>query len=131
MKYCCICKNTKLLTKFHKSKRSSDGLKAQCKDCRNLYSRNFTKENPHLIKQRELKIDFNITLNQYNQMLKDQNECCALCNRHQSNFKRSLAVDHCHKTGRIRGLLCIACNTALGRFKDDIDLVNRIIKYLA
>lgn len=53
---------------------------------------------------------YGITLDQYNQMLADQNDSCALCNKHKSNFKRALHVDHNHKTGKVRGLLCFYCN---------------------
>ena len=44
--------------------------------------------------------------------------------------KRRLCVDHCHTTGNVRGLLCDTCNTALGKFRDNIDLLNEAIKYL-
>ena len=60
--------------------------------------------------------------------------CCDICNEHHTTIKdrtgKSLAVDHCHTTGEVRGLLCFGCNTALGRFKDDPTLLKNAIKYL-
>lgn len=56
----------------------------------------------------------NLTTEQYHQLLKLQNERCFLCGRHYKGFKRALSVDHCHKTGRVRGLLCSRCNMNLG-----------------
>ena len=49
-----------------------------------------------------------------NKKLKEQNYCCAICNRHRDEFKRNLSVDHDHKTGKVRSLLCIICNTNVG-----------------
>lgn len=57
-----------------------------------------------------LKRKYGITLRQYNKKLKAQSYSCALCNRHYTNFTNSLAVDHNHATGNIRGLLCFTCN---------------------
>lgn len=61
--------------------------------------------------------------------LKD-NATCAICKKHKSNFTRALAVDHCHTTGKIRGLLCTNCNRALGNIKDSIDNLKNAIEYL-
>jgi hypothetical protein len=53
---------------------------------------------------------YGMTLKQYNQQLRAQNHCCALCGKHKSHSKTSLAVDHNHKTGKIRGIVCYRCN---------------------
>ena len=63
-------------------------------------------------------------------MLKQQNYCCDICNKHENNFKFGLYVDHDHSTGRVRGLLCHNCNSVIGRFKDDIKLIEKAINYL-
>jgi hypothetical protein len=57
-----------------------------------------------------LQRKYGITLKQYNKMLRDQKQSCAICKKHKSKFKRSLAVDHNHATGKVRSLLCFYCN---------------------
>ena len=79
-------------------------------------------------KKYELKRDFNLSVDEYESMLNLQNNVCAICFG-TSNGKR-LAVDHDHKTGKIRGLLCDRCNTTLGRFDDDIKYFESMINYL-
>ena len=53
---------------------------------------------------------------------------CAICSNPQEN--RRLAVDHCHKTGKVRGLLCQGCNTGIGGLKDDTERIKKAIDYL-
>lgn len=82
-------------------------------------------------KQRDqyLRRKYGITLKQYNQMLKAQNNSCAICKRDRSNFKNNLAVDHDHKTGEVRGLLCFYCNKrVIGRLTKESVL--KVIAYL-
>ncbi len=81
-------------------------------------------------KNSDLKKLYNITLYQYREILKNQNESCSICKIHSSNFKRSLAVDHCHKTMIVRGLLCSPCNLILGRFDESADIFESAINYL-
>jgi len=56
---------------------------------------------------------YGITKNDYDKLLKEQNNCCAICGIHIIEFKKSLFIDHCHKSGKVRGLLCPSCNTGL------------------
>lgn len=63
------------------------------------------------------------------EFFKQQNGCCAICGKHQNNFKRRLNLDHNHKTGQLRGLLCYRCNKFIvGRH--DFDTALRLLKYL-
>jgi len=78
----------------------------------------------------QLKRDYNITLEQYDQMLVQQKYCCLICNAHVDTQKKELSVDHCHTTGSIRGLLCKGCNTGIGNFKDDVNIMKKAIEYL-
>jgi Recombination endonuclease VII len=72
---------------------------------------------------------YGINSQQYDVMFKNQNGMCAICGRPPKN--RRLNVDHCHKTGRIRGLLCWRCNRGLGFFwNDDPVLMKKAIEYL-
>lgn len=78
-----------------------------------------------------LKRHFGMTLEQYNEQIAKQGGKCALCLRVPTEQpKRKLAVDHCHKTNTIRGLLCGECNRGLGLFRDNVYLLKRAIKYL-
>src|SRR5690348_7103267 len=72
-----------------------------------------------------------ITQEGYERLLQAQNGRCAICGRPATEFKRSLAVDHCHRTGAVRGLLCGPHNSALGMFGDSIDELEAAIRYLA
>lgn len=84
----------------------------------------------HCGRKSHLKLNFGITSEDYQALLEKQNFSCALCKKHSLEFKQRLAVDHCHETGKIRGLLCFKCNTALGKFNDDPEMLKEAIKYL-
>lgn len=77
-----------------------------------------------------------IRLDQYYKMIEDQKGLCAICNKEETRRNRAgeiskrLCVDHCHETNVIRGLLCHSCNTGIGKFKDDINLLKSAIIYL-
>lgn len=79
-------------------------------------------------RDRDLKRRYGITAEEYDHLLAMQNGRCHICN--DLPGKHRLSVDHDHKTGRIRGLLCHNCNHALGKFKDNIIHLFKAIKYL-
>ena len=78
--------------------------------------------------------NFGISLDEYNLRLQQQNGLCAICLRPERFVMRgvvhSLAVDHCHLTGRVRGLLCRDCNQGLGQFRDNVPNMERAVQYL-
>jgi hypothetical protein len=73
---------------------------------------------------------YGITVEKYNELFTAQNGNCYLCGRNQSEFKFRLAVDHCHKTSKVRALLCSGCNTGLGNFKENIEVMKKAIQYI-
>lgn len=83
-----------------------------------------------------LKYKFGIVIAEYNTILEAQNGVCAICKQPETakDMRRgkvkSLAVDHNHKTGKIRGLLCDRCNTSIGKFNDDPNLIEKAVEYL-
>ncbi len=94
----------------------------------------YYRANAEYIKSRERLKRYGINTRQFNDMLKTQNNLCAICLQPETQIQhgklRPLCVDHNHKTGEIRALLCNDCNTGLGKFKDDINLLEKSINYL-
>ena len=97
---------------------------------RAAYARAWRKANPDKAKTSDLKKMYGITLEEYNKMRVDQNCSCDICGKHEDDESQSLAVDNCHDTGKVRGLLCHACNKALGGFKDSFNILRSAMTYL-
>lgn len=76
-----------------------------------------------------LKTNYGITSEQWNMMFSAQGKCCAICKSDHSN-KQQWHTDHCHVSGRVRGILCHMCNTMLGAAKDRIEVLRSAINYL-
>lgn len=149
-KICKKCNKLKTLEYFHKNKKLSDGRTNACKECINSRIRAWNKANPEKYaankkksaqkhprpsKNSVLKFKFGITADQFNSLLKTQGGVCAICKKFEviktkEGRAKSLAVDHCHSTGKVRGLLCQFCNQGLGFFKDNIFLLEDAINYL-
>jgi len=82
---------------------------------------------------------YNITLEERNSLYEEQNGCCAICNievqfyntniENPNGFQRAV-IDHCHSSGKVRGILCHSCNVSLGLVKDNTDILVRMISYL-
>lgn len=88
------------------------------------------------VAHRTLKHTYGITLAEYETLFSQQNGLCAICAEpekaidHLTKDIRRLAVDHCHRTKKIRGLLCLACNTAIGKLRDSPELIERAASYV-
>ena len=98
------------------------------------YIRDRVKEKP---KYDQYKADlwrfYKLTLEEYLLMVEKQQGCCKICSKHVSSLigkKTRLCVDHCHTTGKVRGLLCEPCNTLLGMAKDNTQILQSAIAYL-
>lgn len=159
-KLCRKCNTVKSFLDFGKDKNRKYGLTAVCKVCRNKQNAIYFSKHPEVrefhnkrnrekrklyygdpvrklkYKNNNLRSSYGITLDQYENMLKSQNSVCKICKKeevHRNNQNTGisrLAVDHCHVTGKIRGILCTKCNTGLGSFKDNIQLLATTIQYL-
>jgi hypothetical protein len=115
-KYCGKCKQTKNKTEFTKNSSASDGLYSMCRDCKT---------------NAQYMATYGITLSQYNDMFDLQEGCCAICDLTlEQTGKKRLYVDHCHTTGKVRGLLCQHCNFVLGQAKDSTAILEAAIMYL-
>jgi len=130
MKTCTKCSTIKPLEEFY-------DMRADCKECTKARSRKWNSDNPDTKKNTALVGRFNMTLAEYRAMLNDQGGVCAICKSPPG--RKALAVDHdwscCPgKTSCgdcVRGLLCENCNTALGKFKDDIGILYDAALYLS
>jgi len=92
------------------------------------YFKAWRKNKEEYIRDKEYQKRFGITLAEYNEMLIRQGGVCAICE--SSPGRRRLEVDHCHATGKVRGLLCEICNRALGHFQDSPKIFRSAAEYL-
>ena len=84
---------------------------------------------PDKVRAYNLQAQYGITLDDYLRMHEEQDGLCAICKCPEMH-RTTLSVDHCHRTGEVRGLLCNLCNTGLGRFEDNPELVAEALSYL-
>ena len=130
-KYCKSCDTTKPIDDFYLRNKTSMVRHSTCKEC----DKKRVKENhdPVVYRNAELQRRYGITQQDYEVMIAEQNNQCAICNatepggRHNSGY---FVVDHCHTTGKVRKLLCHNCNTALGLVGDNVDTLHKMINYL-
>jgi len=130
MKQCTVCKEQKEPDLFYKNAY-------RCKSCDNKARKKYRLDNPEKAlasqRRRNYKHKYGLTVEEYNSILKRQDGCCAIC-KSVTSFgpygSQRLAIDHCHKTDNVRGLLCNRCNRALGLLQDDITVLLSAIKYL-
>jgi hypothetical protein len=87
------------------------------------------QNNKQYVRERTLKKLYNLTLEQWQTLLESQFNRCKICKTDSPGLK-GWATDHCHTTGKVRGILCNFCNTGLGLFKDNILILQEAIKYL-
>ena len=133
---CSTCKEEKDTTAFHKAGNKKRGYQFSCIACRNKikekHKASMSQEEWTLLQRSYwLKTQYGLSLETYNDMLKEQNHSCAICKTNETDvFKQVLYVDHCHNTGKIRGLLCMQCNAGLGKFKDSLNMLEAAKDYL-
>ena len=105
--------------------------KPEVKERRKKYTYEYSQREQSKINRREMEWRRagvkDMTCGRYDMMIKEQNGFCKICGEKQ---KRRLDVDHCHTNGKVRGLLCNKCNQAIGLLGDNIDMLQKAIKYL-
>ena len=128
IKVCCICKQHRPKNEFNLCLRNSDGLVSRCRKCESNKEWTTNRRN-NMLQDR-----YGISEAEYELMLKSQKGVCALCGksetRKENGIVSHLAVDHNHKTFKIRGLLCLQCNTMLGKIENFSEGVQTMVKYL-
>lgn len=137
---CAICSAKKNLEKYYRNREKYiSSMKERYSKIKTEVSqktKKLRKENPDFFKNQKLRNGFGITIEQYKEMLRKQNNVCAICNHPERiidrrlNRPRSLAVDHDHKTKKVRGLLCMGCNQGLGNIRESHQTALRMAKYI-
>lgn len=133
-KRCPRCTETKPLEDFSRSKRTADGHQYYCKPCAADAKRASCAKHADKHKAREFRYRirkmYGMAVEDLEQMLLDQEGRCAVC-RDEIALGDTAAVDHCHATGKVRGVLCRHCNIALGHLRDDPSRVASLHEYIA
>jgi hypothetical protein len=130
MKTCAKCKLNKLLEDFHRANANPDGLRYMCKVCAGKYISEYAKNNKDRRRNNQYKLRFGITIKDYDSMLESQSGVCAICKLPEIKKNTRLAVDHCHATKVVRGLLCNACNMGIGKLGDNYEGIMKAATYL-
>jgi len=130
-KVCNLCNENLPTENFHKNKATKDGLHTICKPCNTTKATKWKRDNPEKAKDQQYQRKYGISYSDYEYLLSKQDKKCDICDTRFEDAQRGiLFVDHCHKTGKIRGLLCQNCNTAIGLLQDDPSLCVKAEKYL-
>ena len=158
LKRCTSCQEIKPHDAFNKDKHQSDGYTSRCKECRKVYEReqrirnrehrlsyeaeydkqhpgakaararkSWRNYSPERIKEIMLKSRYKLSLEGYQALVEQQRGCCKICGK----LTEKLVVDHKHdESGKVRGLLCIRCNSGIGHFLEDESILVAAIAYL-
>lgn len=139
-KRCNECLLVKPKRDFFRCVSKKDGFSFQCKVCSKIRAdqwisknkirwkdsrRAYANKNKRATKDNTLRKQYGITIEEYERMLVVQEYLCAICGK-----KGSLNIDHDHKTGKVRALLCGRCNPALGSFMDSLEILLKAVEYL-
>lgn len=122
---CAKCKKTKRLEDFPYNRKNKSGRHSYCKPCYNQYMKEAAERLYGGHKNFLLNLRYGISEKDVERLMEKQKGLCAIC-----EVQPAQHVDHCHKTKKVRGLLCFNCNGALGRFEDDVKVLERAMQYL-
>lgn len=135
-KTCSKCKDLKPLWDFSRRKDRPSGFQSQCQKCIAENQKEYAKNNPNTMRRtwrkKALKA-YGLTPVGYQKLLNEQNGVCAICGLPETRViykKIVLCVDHDHKTGKVRALLCSRCNILLGQANENVELLQKMASYL-
>ena len=131
-KVCTKCKEEKPLTEYSKAKSNRLGVQSYCKVCQKAHGRKYKSSPSYKVrrKHQDLVRRYGLTLNEYEARLEAQGYKCVTCNEDLGDNPNHIHVDHCHSTGKVRGILCTHCNRALGAVKDNPGTLKNLQLYL-
>lgn len=139
MKKCTVCKEELPFESYHKSKLTKDGFGYRCIPCdrkaRHKYREENTERFAEVNRRKQLKHRYNISLEEYEVIRVSQGCVCAICGSSSNGVSGkqrdwNWSVDHCHSTGKVRGLLCNSCNRGLGLLGDTVEQLEKALAYL-
>lgn len=125
MKTCSKCKKEKPVGEFYYESKVRSGLSACCKKCKGLSGAAWTRRNPESKQISHRRSRYGLEPGDYASLLERFGGKCGVC-----GGSNRIEIDHCHKTGKVRGILCRNCNHALGKFQDSEAMLSRAIEYL-
>ena len=136
---CKICVRENRVNQYYRNQEENIRKACEWKKANRAHANEWERNNRHkdieLTRDKEASRKKGLNLEQYYALRDLQDNKCAICNGIETRKNRAgivarLCIDHCHSTNRIRGLLCCECNSALGKFKDNIELLESAIRYL-
>jgi hypothetical protein len=124
-----ICKRGHNMSITRKMRPNGD---TYCYECKKIRTQQYKIKHPgrHLeyYKISHRRKTYHLEPHEYDKLIQDSNNLCMICKSPPG--QKSLHIDHDHKTGKVRGLLCHGCNTAIGHMKDDVNILTKAIEYL-
>jgi len=147
---CGSCGEEKSLSAFSKDKKGKGGLSSKCKECAKEATRLWKLANPEQARlavkncfnrnrqqyysshnERQLLVKYGLTKEAYVTLVQNCGDICPICGREFGvTAYTKPVIDHCHTSGKVRGLICRQCNIGLGAFKDNIKSMKNAIEYL-
>lgn len=126
VKKCSCCGLEKELINFYPHKNTKDKLRAKCKQCTTTENKEWVENNKDKKKNSHYRRTYGISYSEVIHRHSVVNNKCEVC----AEEKELLAVDHCHTTGKVRGLLCMRCNLLLGKIEENKDIIFKLFNYL-
>ena len=138
VKTCKTCGETKEISLFASQiKRGKEYISLHCRSCDNERKKAYYAANPEKLRQKakkyQLKAKYGLSEEALADMLETSDNRCEICQTPVEHGRIELGaahIDHCHETGKVRGILCSQCNLGLGHFRDNVDYLNNAISYL-
>jgi hypothetical protein len=127
---CNKCGHQKEKRELCTDNQNKSGVKPLCRECNRKKCKAYALENKARVRGDNLKARYGITREEYDRMFAEQNGVCKICKEPEFHMGRLLSVDHCHETGKVRGLLCNSCNRGIGLFVDDPERLRKAATYL-
>lgn len=134
-KTCSACQQHLPVDSFYRDPKSTSGYRTICIPCITEINRERHNRDPRKKMSKSFEQLYGMTITEYDRLFEEQGGVCAICGKPETAKTRygtpkQLAVDHCHRTGKLRGLLCIRCNTWLGYQEKDPERLIRAADYL-